>query len=863
MATSDPYAGFEILGDAPSQATQNAPATTSAPASASPPAAALPLALPTHSGLSGGMGRPGDPKGRYDDFGNLKPEAQPTAQARPIPAQVQADPYAGFEILDNPSNSASPTILPKAAPNADPYAGFDVESRDESPTTTKSRSTPDADTWWGRRIQDIEGKRDPAYANTGSVFAQFPQLHHAAGLGALLGASDDQMADIVRKQLGPSFVREETDANGYPVIVTRDANGQEQKGYVNRPGLDFSDVTRAAVGAVPYIVGGGLTTGVAKKFLLNLPTRMLLQSLGAGATSVAGDKLQQPLGSDQGVEQGKAIATAILAGLGEPVAQWGSQLWQRFVTEPKYFNRATGELTDLGKQAAQKFGLDPNQMSQQIKQEFAKTYAANPNDAAKMLDRVSDTEFNIPSTIGQRTKDPQQLMLEKGLRYGTQGMDAKTIMQSLDDQQRQAVETAVRQTVPGTIQGAPLQGPMELGVGDFGQRIGTNLSAARQAAKAEARAAWDQTGAIVPKVTQTQVQTPMSAMTGVNQTANTMEAMPLLRDALSDNLRPYAGVISPENTPTAYRMWSYLNGFMNGDKPNTALHNALGLSGANDIDSVRKAVGLMTKDAQTPTDRMASGAIYDAYKDWMERAADQGLLTGDLQAVTQLRNARDISREMNAVFKPQQQGVLTPGGKLLQSIQANADTPERVVSSLFSGPKSDIRPGAIEALQRMKTGFNRYLPPDAANRAWNDIRLAYWSRLTQNPQGDLLGYQAMKQNLKAALNQQGSLVEKLFTPQEKAQIQRFITQLDKITYKDPNPSGTATGLMVFARQFAGKILDAIPFARVALESTGIPEHYAASVAKKAVAQSPLPRSVPAGGLLVPAVGRSYNPNDRQ
>jgi hypothetical protein len=750
----------------------------------------------------------------------------------------------GSQHIINAPDDATPdqitAMAPKLIPGYAPDPGSLPQSADDQSRALSltrpapSAPTPDAPGFFGKIGQMITGKQDPQYADTPSVFSQNQDLLQApTGTAAMLGASDEQMADVMKKNLGDRFIGMSKDANGYPLIQYKDQTGNPTLGYVNKPGLDSEDVVRGVKGALPYAAAAEIAGPVLGAY--GLMTRIPAAFGIGGSLSVGGDKALEPLGSEQGIEYGKAAVNAAAGPVAELAGAGGRALYQKFIAIPKYFDKSTGELTLEGLQAAQKMGLDPSTMASNVKAEFAKTYAMNPKDTSQMLQSVSDAEFGIPSTVGQRSKDSEQLMLEKNLRYGLQGLEAKTIMQSLDQTQNDAVENAVRSTIPSRLTGTKVNVPSNYTPGDYGQNIADSLKSAKTAAKAEENAAWPNQPLTV-KTEASQVAGPMTPLTGVTKTATTAKALPLLNEELKTNLAPYANVINPENTPTAFKMWAYLNDFMQGKKPNSALHNALGLEGANDIDSVRKAVGLMSKDAETATDKMVSKAVYQSYLDWMSKAADHSLLSGDAAAVAQFHNARDISREMNQIFKPSEGGSLTPGGKLLESIQANADTPERVVSALFTGPQADIKAGAIEAIDKMKQGFQRYLPPDQAAKAWNDIRLAYWSKMTNVKTGDLAGYQLLKSNLKTMLNQQGTLAAKLYSPAEIAQIKRFIGQLDKITYKDPNPSGSASGIGAMMKQFVGKILDATPFARAAFEYTGIPERHAAGVAKKAVAQ---------------------------
>jgi hypothetical protein len=174
-----------------------------------------------------------------------------------------------------------------------------------------------------------------------SVYSQFPsELSGKGALAATLGASDTQLGDIAQKALGDKFLRRETlnsaagpkqgfkprgnatpdrPAQSYDVFVTRGPNGEEQRGYLNKPGLDAEDLVRGGLGALPFVAGGGLAAGIGERLGLGLLGRMGVFGGTNAAISAGGDLAQKPLGSDQGVETGKAVANGLF-GLGTPLA---------------------------------------------------------------------------------------------------------------------------------------------------------------------------------------------------------------------------------------------------------------------------------------------------------------------------------------------------------------------------------------------------------------------------------------------------------------------------------------------------------------------------------------------------------------
>jgi hypothetical protein len=559
-----------------------------------------------------------------------------------------------------------------------------------------------------------------------------------------------------------------------------------------------------------------------------------MQGGTATGVSLAGDKALEPLGSEQGYDGAKAGTMAMLGPLGEFGAAGAKALWTKFITIPKYFDKSTMQLTPLGKQAAQKMGLDPDQMASDAMSTFGKTYAMNPADAKTAVD-AGNFDFNIPATRGQLGKDPQQLLQEKAMRSGLYGLEAKAQIEDLDRRQAEAVATAVTDTIPSRMAGRPWRGGNNPEV--YGNNIGGNLRDAQKNAKTAERSAWIDTGPITPTTVTTDVADAMTPVTGVSKPVQSMGGADMLKAEMSANLEPLSGVLSPENTPAAFGMWKYLNDFMAGRKPATAMHDSLGLSGARDLDSVRRGLGMLSADAKTQTDKTAARAIYKAYNDWIEKAADAQLLSGDTVVAAKLKAARDVSAQMNGIFKPMKDGKLTPGGRILERIAGSADTPERIVDALIPAPNSAIPDGTIEALGHIRRAMQKYGNPGAEEQVWNSVKVAWLSKLTQGRNGEFLSPHVMSQNLRKAMSGQASLFNTVFAPSDKAVLGRFLTQLDRINWKDPNPSGTATSLAGLGKQLFGKILDAFgPVGRAAWDYSGVQHAWGSSIARQAVKQ---------------------------
>lgn len=723
---------------------------------------------------------------------------------------------------------------------------------------------PKQEGWGEWVVNSVRGRQDPKEAATGTVFEQFPsELGKPTANAAIFGASDAGMADVIKNNLGDRFIRQETDANGYPVIVSRGANGQEQRGYVNKPGLDLQDVSRAVYGSLPYMVTGGVA-GVAGRGA-GIGVNALLQGGAAGATSVAGDVAASHIGSEQGVDLGKAGIMAGFGAAGPVVSGAAGALWRKFVTIPGYLDKSTGQLTAKGLEAAKAAGIDPADISPDFAQSFAKAMSESGN-AAQAATQAATTRYGMKASRGQLTKDPQFLTQEEGMRRGLYGEQAKIQMRGFDEIQNKALEDAALGSLNGQSRSVvkdinPIRQGERPAPGILGENAQATLQGAREEARAQERSLWPNES-ITAKSVETTAPDAMTPLTGVEVKTSAMEAAPLLKGRLQNELAPYADVFSPENTPVAYRMGKYLNDVMAGRKPTSELHNAFGLKGSNDLEGVRKALGQMTEDAATAQDKTVSGRIYQSFNDWVGDAAEQGMLNGDPDLVLNIVKARAFSKDVRNIFQPRAaDGTASPASKIISKLldSEKIDSGEAVVKQLFGSGSSSAAPGTVSVLKHIKTAFDKFAP-ETGEQAWNDIRLAYWSRVVSNKTGEVAGPQRIVSNIESAFNNNKSVMDVLYTPKEQAEMRTFLRAVKTLAYKPPNASGSGYSAAQFAKEGLMKFLDSFGVGRAGqtvLNYTGVGNAWNAATARQAVSGAVRPRAP----NLTPAItsaGQAYN-----
>jgi len=682
------------------------------------------------------------------------------AQPAPAPAPQQATPAPKLDEFDYFGEATKPVEQPKA-PAAPP-----------SPYAEK-----DADTWLGRRWQDIKGKQDPRYKDLPALVdtGEVPLETDAQAKLAMPG--DDAYGDILKKSLGGRFKGIEKDANGYAIVNYLDEKGRPQKAYVNKPGLDWQDIDRGISGAMPFVAGGGLVGKLLGKAAAPLIVRAPVQALTAGAVSGAQDVSASGMGSEQGFDAPKAIGAMAGGVLGEVAAPAIGAVWRKLVTEPSLFNRSTGQLTEKGMEAARAAGLDPTDIPESVAREFAKRFARTGQEADAAMGAQMD-DLGLRSTVGQRSKDVSQLSREQAMRDGAWGQEAADRIKAFDKGQwddmtgltlgttSNGKPGMAPQLAPKRIAGekSPDYTPNQVGIG-----IAERLNTAREAARATERQAWE----------------------GLGNIEATEPAIAALPDYVNKALGGFK--INERTTPVASQMAQDVQSFINGKAPKQVAE-FLRNDPVTNVNEFRKMIGSQMADMERGADKTAAGKIYDGVNTWIRDMAEQNLLTNPNDAA-QMTIARGVSRQLHEVFDVPGS---TAGAKIMKDILDKTDSPEGIVKALFQGPTSDTpKQGAVSAINAIKQASAKYLPKEEGEALMGDLRLAYWLRLVQTPEGVMFNPQVLLKNIDRSLQSQTSVWNTLYTPEQRRYARQIAEALrNGPTFKDwtikPNSSRSAT-----------------------------------------------------------------------
>ena len=707
---------------------------------------------------------------------------------------------------------------------------------------------PKKESWAQWADNNVRGRKDPRFEGMGSLERDLESEFKGPtgddargsmrqiGAGYPFAATDDQQFDIAKSALGNRFISRERDAYGADVITYRGPDGQPKKSYLNAPGLDSEDLSRGIMQAAPYIVTGGALGTILK----GVGSRIIGMGGVAGLTSMGNDMAAQVAGSEQPVDPERALVAAGLGAAGEVAAPLVGMAWRKWVTEPSLFKN--GALTPKGEAAAKASGLDPAEITQELAKQFSEEYARTGSMNAGKT--VLGKEFGIESSRGQITKDPGQLLTEKGMRYGSYGDAAKDTMQTMDRRQAQQIKDAAlgdataKKSVAATI--APdRSAPANVRPSDIGSDLMSGMQDAQSAAKQGAREAWKGVGPIPP-------------------TPEALAELPGILGPKLGNMR-----VDSKVTPASAAMLEDVRAFMKGELPSD-FADVIGKPSIPDVVEMRKRLFGVMRSAKpdNEADKAAARSIYEGYSEWIETSATAALKGGDPVQAAALRMATDRTRDMKAIFAPGGMTGNTPGRRVMQSLLDEGTTPETIVGKLFStNPGAQPKAGTVEALKLIKAGADKYLPPERAAALWNDVRLGYWMKLVQKSDGSLHTPTMIAQNIDKARQSQSTVFNMLFTLEDKKLIGRFSGSMKEIAYKDPNPSGSGTAVQFYAGQFGQAIIRMVmnpsgPMGRILsgiMNWSGTKNAIGSIAAQRAVTPAVAPTVNPALGTYGPAV----------
>lgn len=662
-----------------------------------------------------------------------------------------------------------------------------------------------------------EGRYDPAIAESGELGDNLEgtTLGQSARIAGAYALTPDPfaIADVAEKTLPGAKVSIDKFKN--PVI---EWNGN--KYYINRPGASSSDAAKFVADLAQFYPAAKIASTFASLFAragISIP-------LFAG-TSVAQDVAAGQLGSEQGVDIGRAGMAGLGGMFGEVLAPVVLRGWRALFGNRRFYRN--GRLTPEGKAAARQANLNPDDLGAAEAQIFGANlrYASDrysqeaPNVAAGM---TQAGEFNVPLSRGQRTQDPAQLNRESLALQGATTNKAQQAMRDADTLQRQNLARAADDIADELNIEARMGGTR-----GAAEALQERVQQAAEAARKQGTDAFEEV-----KIGE--------------QPTFQRESVVDMRNQITQSFRKKFGFsYSKDLQPRVARVIRNLRRFTPERVQRRNFPYYL-----SELEQIRRGINKQI-DGASGQEQMMLVSIKRDFDTWMDSAIEKAIESGDPQVIKQLQRARGLWANYKQNFGVNGQG--DAGGKFIAKLLDPQTAPEEVAKGLF---------GLTRAYPSNSPRIIAKLQEALGDQGMAEVREMGWTTIVDkaitdsvqggnrmmSPQKFVTAFQkAMKENLTA--------LKLLYTPDELAKMRRFAGLAERAIRPTTNPSGTAAGLSTIVRDYANQYLTVLGFMQGI--GTGIATRVGLDAAGKVVGASQARRMLnprdPRGRLpLVPA-----------
>ncbi|WP_169054903.1 hypothetical protein [Azospirillum sp. TSA2s] len=621
-------------------------------------------------------------------------------------------------------------------------------------------------------------------------------------IGAKLALARDDAGklDILKSMLPGSKIDAGTDKHGN-VYASVDGQGPY---YLNPPGLSAQagrDAMVTGLMTAPFVgVGAGAAAG------LGLVSRAVGAALGGAAGSVAQDVAATGAGSQQGISPVAALTNGAVAGAGELLSPALSAVYRSVVRRPRLYDAATGQLTDAGREALRRAGVDPAQITDDLGRQFARMAdeAVNPADALALAE-AKTLPVPVPLRQGQVTGSPSEQMTENLMLKGAYGQAAEDRLRNFTAEQQQALRAnagAIQDRLAGgnaTVlesgQGGEVAQSALVGMRNTERRaVNEAYDAARMAGRAP------EPGLPVPM---SQAGASSGNLTGAALSPDGVQTLAF------QTMQSIARDHNLSGLPRTQALLAELDGFAQGARGPVGAMGADAADGSIPISAMfdwRKRLTNAAYGARGTEEGVALGKIKSTFDDFMRQAADNALLQGDEGAINAFRNAIATNREFAGRFK---------GGDLIQKLTAEdfrggvrqlVVPPDQAANAIFGSAKLFGGQNTARDLARMR----EVLGPESP--AWNAVREEAWLRLARGMEGGMLptGERSVSGAKFATAfdNAPREVMNVLFTPDEQLLMRQFRRVAVRATVDVPggnNYSNTAVAASNMVQRLVGSI----------------------------------------------------------
>lgn len=634
-------------------------------------------------------------------------------------------------------------------------------------------------------------------------------------VGYALNARPDQLQQLAQKAMPGSQVF--ADNQGNP-IIRHDGKSY----YISKPGLRLQDLAGtfgegavqalAAAWAMRFPGIGGMSPGA-----IRTATIAGVQGMTQGLTKAGQGEVVRQVGGGTGSDPFEVALAAAGGAAGSLVESTARAVFGRLKGEGTLLFRGMAGmpgdtvLTPANLTAQGRTLLDgivtPGQLTVAQAQQIQRTLGHVTAEAGRQRGRgtvdraVQSAREGIPMTAGQLTGNPEQLGLEDQMRHGP----GSVVMDAMKTTQEEALTRAAAARIPGSGSpmaalppnpAAPAVAPRAAGAGAPSRfELGSAMEQRLRDRGAELAAAETHAWSGLQRAT------PAGEQTVPNGLA--------FHDELATRFRARRAIDRLEETPPlpdgrvqqAERLMDEAL-FAADAQGQRTVPNGIDLGR---FKQLRQTLGRMAADTNSAEERRTIQRMLRGLDDVTNQTVADGMISGDANRLTQLRDAMRVSREEFAFWGPDNPRA----AKFMADLQAGNLEGEQVYTALFGAGRLNARGPANQIIDHLRREFGEN------SALWGDVQKAAVRSMLFGETDDAFKPQRMIAEIDKALEGAGAgILAKLgIPPDHLRELQRAAQTLMQSATK--NPSGTAGAGLEKLRALVG----GIPFAKSLLDNS--------------------------------------------
>lgn len=583
--------------------------------------------------------------------------------------------------------------------------------------------------------------------------------------GAMIATPNEKaIGDVVKATVPGAEISE--DESGNVIVQFPQGAGGGKRVFVNPPGFDRTDVTATAAELVKFFPAakvaagaGSVLGGVVKSFG------------GEAATSAGTDVIAGQLGSEQGIDVGRAVASGGGAALADFLTPKVIRFFRRVANTRKFYDAKAGVLTAQGQRAAEAAGVDPSIIDASLGRDFAENLAqgASPQIA---IGASLGKKFNVPLTRGQLSQDVDQFAEEEILRNV---QPTSPLMRDPDAAQAAAASSA--------------RTDVQEKVGGVG--IGREVDAAETASKEIT----EQRNALVDSIDEAFefARGKSAAFTGESVRDLSKAAAIVARDFPIDNAL----------TPASFKILRQIARLSKRVK--SAKKRGANVQFAF-FEQTRKRINnsINTIPQSNPADKALAVRLKEQYDGFLDDAFDNALFAGDLDVLDSFKKARRLRFELTERFG--KRNANDEAGRIVDKIIQTDATPQQIVNHVFGSARLGGKAVSEKVINRLKESLGE------TSQGFIALQELGFMRLTR-PAGKEFTPELAAKNIKLVQQQAPGVLKALY---KKEQLD-FIRQFGELMGRLPTPAGaknvsrTAFVLRNAARKAVGRATTILTF----------------------------------------------------